>query len=68
MKIQIRSLCSDCANPPRFCDAILEEDAQIYLVRKDQKTNRYVKILWEDVVYQVNKLKPRNMKLPQHAP
>ena len=68
MKIQIRSLCSDCANPPRLCDAIMEEDEQIYLVRKDQKTNRYVKILWEDVVYQVNKLKPRNMKLPQHAP
>ncbi len=68
MKIQIRSLCSDCSNPPRFCDAIMEEDEQIYLVRKDQKTDRYVKILWEDVVYQVNKLKTQNMKLPQHAP
>ena len=68
MKIEIRSLGNDCSNPTRFCDAIIEEDKQIYLVRKDQKTNRYVKILWEDVVYQVNKLKPRNMKLPQHAP
>ena len=67
MRMQIRSLSSDCPNSPRFCDAILEEDEQIYLVRKDQKTRRYVKILWEDVVYQVNKLKPQNMKLPQHA-
>ncbi len=68
MRMQIRSLSSDCTNPPRFCDAILEEDEQIYLVRKDQKTRRYVKILWEDVVYQVNKLKPQHMKLQQHAP
>lgn len=64
MNMQIRSLCSDCSNPPRFCDAILDEDNQIYLVRKNEKKNSYVKILWDDVVYQVNKLKQKHMKLP----
>ena len=68
MEMQIRSLCSDCPHPPRFCDAVLDEDDQIYLARKDQKTHSYVRILWDDVVYQVNKLKTKHMKLPRIAP
>ena len=67
MMTQIRSLRSDGSMPPRFCDAVLGDDDQIYLVLK-KGTNKYIKILWDDVVYQVNKLKPKNRKLPQIAP
>ncbi len=59
--MQIRSLGNDCSNPPRFCDAVLGNDNRIYLVRKDEKKRSYVRILWEDVVYQVNKLKHKKV-------
>lgn len=53
MRRQIRDLQSEGQMPTRFCDAVVEE-GKIYLEQKINK--RYVKIAWEDVVYQVNAL------------
>jgi len=51
IKRPIRDLHSDKEVQPRFCDVIVEGE-KVYLEQKKDK-NRYVKISWEDVVYQV---------------
>lgn len=55
VKRPIRDLHSDRQMPPRFCDVVIEGD-KIYLEHKKDK-NKYVKIPWEDVVYQVEAAK-----------
>lgn len=55
VKRAIRDLHSESQTPPRFCDVVIEGD-KIYLVYKKDK-NKYVKIPWEDVVYQVEAAK-----------
>ncbi len=55
VKRPIRDLHSDRQMPPRFCDVVIEDD-KIYLEYKKDK-NKYVKIPWEDVVYQVEAAK-----------
>lgn len=47
----IRDLHSNKPVQPRFCDVVIEGD-KVYLEQKRDK-NKYEKILWEDVVYQV---------------
>ena len=54
----IRNLHSNKPTQPRFCDVIVE-DNKIYLEQKKDK-NKYEKILWEDVVYQVEAAKAAN--------
>ena len=54
-KSPIRDLHSSKPNKPRFCD-VLVENGQIYLEKKSDK-NKYEKILWDDVVYQVDAVK-----------
>ena len=51
IKRPLRDLHSDKEVQPRFCDVIVEGE-KVYLEQKKDK-NRYVKISWEDVVYQV---------------
>jgi len=51
IKRPIRSLHSDKQNPPRVFDVIVEGDDVNLEVKTDK--NRYEKIPWEDVVYQV---------------
>ena len=51
----IRNLHSNRQMPPRFCDVVIEGD-KVYLEQKKDKDN-YVKIPWEDVVYQVEAAK-----------
>jgi hypothetical protein len=51
IKKPIRNLHSDKLTPPRFCDVIIDGD-KIYLEQKKDK-NIFIKIPWEDVVYQV---------------
>ncbi|MDY4784092.1 hypothetical protein [Pygmaiobacter massiliensis] len=58
MKRPIRDLHSDRPTPPRFCDVIVEGD-HIFLEKKSDK-NKYEKIPWEDVVYQVEAAKAAN--------
>lgn len=55
VKRPIRDLHSDRQTPPRFCDVVIDDD-KIYLEQKKDK-NKYVKISWEDVVYQVEAAK-----------
>ncbi len=54
-KTAIRNLHSDKMIPPRFCDVIIE-DGKIFLEMKTDKKH-FEKILWEDVVYQVEAAK-----------
>ena len=60
VKRPIRDLHSDRQTQPRFCDVIVEEN-KIYLEQKKDK-NKYVKISWEDVVYQVEAAKAANQQ------
>ena len=46
----IVDLHSDKLKPPRFCDVEIK-DNKTYLIKKIGKN--YERILWEDVVYQV---------------
>ncbi len=55
VKRPIRSLHSNKQNPPRVFDVIVE-DGEISLEVKTDK-NKYEKIPWEDVVYQVEAAK-----------
>jgi hypothetical protein len=55
VKRPIRDLHSDRQTPPRFCDVVVEGD-KVYLEQKKDK-NKYVKISWDDVVYQVEAAK-----------
>lgn len=57
-KKPIRDLHSTKPLPPRFCDVILEE-GKVFLEKKSDK-NKYERILWEDVVYQVEAAKAVN--------
>lgn len=68
VKRPIRDLHSNKPIPPRFCDVIVEGD-KIFLEKKSDR-NKYEKIPWEDVVYQVEAAKTENQhqKLPQSAP
>lgn len=67
MRQPIRNLHSTREVPPRCFDAILEDDNQVYLEVK-KGTNHYDKILWSDVLYQMNMFIQKTMKLPQVAP
>lgn len=58
IKYPIRDLHSDKQTPPRFCDVIIEGD-EIFLEKKSDK-NKYEKIPWDDVVYQVEAAKAAN--------
>lgn len=51
VKRAIRDLHSERQTPPRFCDVVIEGDNTYLEYKKDK--NKYVKIPWEDVVYQV---------------
>ena len=55
VKRPIRDLHSDRETPPRFCDVIIEGD-KVYLEQKKDK-NKYIRIPWDDVVYQVEAAK-----------
>ena len=68
VKRPIRDLHSNKQIPPRFCDVIVEGD-KVFLEKKSDR-NKYEKIPWEDVVYQVEAAKTENQKqkLPQSAP
>lgn len=58
IKKAIRNLHSSKLVPPRFCDVIVEGE-KIFLEKKNDK-NKYEKIPWEDVVYQVESAKAVN--------
>lgn len=58
IKRPIRNFHSAKSVPPRFCDVIIEND-KIYLEKKTEK-NKYEKISWEDVVFQVEAAKADN--------
>jgi hypothetical protein len=58
IKRPIRNLHSDKSTPPRFCDVVIE-DGKVFLEKKSDK-NKYEKIPWEDVVYQVETAKTIN--------
>lgn len=58
IKKAIRNLHSSKPVPPRFYDVIVEGE-KIFLEKKNNK-NKYEKILWEDVVYQVESAKAVN--------
>ncbi len=68
VKRPIRNLHSDKQTQPRFCDVIVEGD-KVFLEKKSDK-NKYEKLPWEDVVYQVEVAKAVNQhqKLPPSAP
>jgi hypothetical protein len=58
VKRPVRDLHSDKPTPPRFCDVIVEGD-MVFLEKKSDK-NKYEKIPWDDVVYQVEAAKAAN--------
>lgn len=58
IKRPIRDLHSDKSTPPRFCDVIVEGD-KVFLEKKSDK-NKFEKIPWDDVVYQVEAAKAAN--------
>jgi len=58
IKRPIRNLHSDKPTSPRFCDVVIE-DGKVFLEKKSDK-NKYEKIPWEDVVYQVETAKAVN--------
>jgi len=58
IKRPIRNLHSDKPTAPRFCDVVIE-DGKVFLEKKSDK-NKYEKIPWEDVVYQVETAKAVN--------
>jgi hypothetical protein len=67
IKQPIRNLRTNRAVPPRFCDIVIDGE-EVYLEQKIGK-NRYITILWEDLVHQVGLvLKANSEKLPQSAP
>jgi len=51
IKIPIRNLNSSKPVPPRFCDVVVDGE-MVYLEQKVNK-NKYIKIHWDDIVYQV---------------
>lgn len=51
-KRPIRDMHSSRPTAPRFCDVVIE-NGQVFLEKKSDK-NKYEKIRWEDVVYQVD--------------
>ena len=57
-KVPIRNLRSDKQVPPRFCDVVFVI-GEVILEKKTDK-NKYEKIPWEDVVYQVEVAKASN--------
>jgi len=55
MKIDVRDLSSEKSMPPKIFEAFTDNNNQIYIrVKKD---NSNLTVLWDDIVYQVNKLK-----------
>ncbi|HEY9059190.1 MAG TPA: hypothetical protein VIO64_01620 [Pseudobacteroides sp.] len=58
IKTPIRILHSDKQVPTRFCDVVIE-NGKVFLEKKIDK-NKYEKIPWEDVVYQVEAAKAVN--------
>lgn len=57
-KVPIRNLHSDKQVSPRFCDVVID-NGKVFLEKKTYK-NKYEKIPWEDVVYQVEVAKASN--------
>ncbi|MBP3722062.1 MAG: hypothetical protein J6I62_02250 [Selenomonadaceae bacterium] len=55
MKMDIRNLESDSPVQPKVFEAFTGEDNQIYLKVKKEKSHETV--LWDDVLYQMNKFK-----------
>lgn len=55
----IRNLHTSRNTPPRFCDVIIEGD-KVFLEKKSDK-NKYEKIPWDDVVYQVEAAKNKTV-------
>ena len=53
----ILNLHSDKSSPPRFCDVEVDKGKTYLAIKKDKKIER---ILWEDVVYQVNAANSEN--------
>lgn len=58
IKIPIRNLNSSKPVPPRFCDVVVDGE-MVYLEQKVNK-NKYVKIHWDDIVYQVESVIRKN--------
>lgn len=58
VKKPIRNLHSTKPVPPRFCDVVIENNV-VFLEKKIDK-NKYEKIPWEDVVFQVEAAKAVN--------
>ncbi len=58
VKRAVRDLHSDRQTPVRFCDVVVDGD-KVYLEQKNNK-NKYIRIAWEDVVYQVEAAKAAN--------
>lgn len=54
MKVDVRDLNSNKAIPPKIFEAFTDNN-QIYI--KVKKENSCLTVLWDDIVYQVNKLK-----------
>lgn len=54
-RVPIRDLHSERRVQPRFCDVVIE-GGKVFLEKKNEK-QRYEKISWEDVVYQVEAAK-----------
>ena len=54
-RVPIRDLHSERRVQPRFCDVVIE-GGKVLLEKKNEK-QRYEKISWEDVVYQVEAAK-----------
>ena len=57
IKKPIFNLHSDKPSPPRFCDVVVDKGNTYLAIKKDKKIER---ILWEDVVYQVNAANSEN--------
>lgn len=58
IKIPIRNLNSSKPVPPRFCDVVVDGE-MVYLEQKVNK-NKYIKIHWDDIVYQVESVIRKN--------
>ena len=58
IKRPVRNLHSDLQTPPRIFDVIVEDDNRVYLEQKSK--DKYLRIPWDDVVYQVEAAKEAN--------
>lgn len=56
-KRPIYNFRSNKPNPPRFCDIEIDDGKAYLSIKRDKGIER---ILWDDVVYQVNAAKSEN--------